>query len=710
MATSPFARLPQDQPITAVVEFGDRALPVLELYGPVDAARVEAAFGSIAARYPGEPAWTAGLESRRPGRHTLRFTGGTGGAEGTGGSVGEQDEFPLGALADLLTRGGRGSFGTRRLAATPLQRELLADADAHPAPGRQVEQAAWDWRGPLDVERFTAAWHSVFARESVLRTAFDDRAEPGLLVYDEARPQVVRLPHGSAEWHSLIEADRRTGIDPRRPAPLRVTLLGGGPAGSVRPPAARVLLTYHHALLDSWSVRLLVREFYRAYLAGGELPGGERRPDMTDYAAWLATRSTAAAEDYFTSTGAGGPAPVPPLFTATATRTAGRAEGRSRLRLTRQETARLARWAAQWGGSESIALEAVWTLLLYRAGRAEGPSPVRFATTATGRSIPFEGVERTPGALAGPLPRSVLVDPGATVPQLVSALRDHSLDQAAHEWVSAGQIHRWTGPPPPPADTLLTFEAPPRVLTELEAELAASGVEVEPPQTLGAHTAFPVTLIAHHDGGGRLVLTASYDQVRLPEITWLLAHAAVLLRELPQVADQHTTVGEALALLSGLVSGGAVRLPPADPADTTDPADSAGTAAAPAVLRRAAHADAGTVGLLEAPGVSRDFYDRLARAYEGPEELLLFGPVPAGGPQARAAARAVYDVLGPRATPGGGPAVAAFSGDGAAVCAVARLAVADGHRPLAVVLDGTGTDPGALARVLASAVGRRRRH
>lgn len=683
MTTSRFARLPQGEPIAVVVDLGRGPLPVLELHGPVETARVEAALDSIAARHPDAPAWTADLVSRGPGRHTLRLVD---------EADGERAEFPLGALADLLTHRGRGPFATRQVAATPLQRELLAGADAHPGPGRQVEQASWDWYGPLDVARFTAAWRSVSAHESVLRTAFDDRAEPGLVVHEEAEPEVVRLPHGSAEWTSVVEADRRRGIDPRRPAPLRVTLLGGGPAPDAGAPPARVLITYHHALLDSLSVRLLVHAFYRAYLAGGRLPGGERRPDMGDYAAWLAAQDTTAAEDFFSRADTGDAVSVPPLFAGTGHR----AEGRSRLRLTEEETARLTHWAAVWGGSESTALQAVWALLLYRAGRAEGPSRVRFATTATGRGILFEGVERTPGALAGPLPRSVLVDPDATVPRLIAALRDRCLDQAAYEWVTAGQVQAWSRRPLPPADTLLTFEAPPRALTGLEAELAACGITVEPPQTLGACTAFPVTLIAHHDVAGRLTLTASHDQARLGEITDLLAHAALLLRELPRGAGPDTTVGEVLALLSGL--GTAAASAPTGPGETGAP---------PTVLRRPARADAGTVGLLQAPGVSRVFYDRLAAAYPGPEELLLLDAVPVGGPRVEAAARAVYDVLGSRLRPGGGPSLAAFSGDGVAACAVARLAAADGHRALAVVLDAAGTEPDDLARTLASAVARR---
>ncbi|MFD8151490.1 condensation domain-containing protein [Streptomyces sp. NPDC059720] len=681
MTTSRFARLPQGEPIAVVVDLGRGPLPVVELHGPVGTDRVEAALDTIAARHPDAPACSADLVNRGPGRSTLRLVD---------EADGDRAEFPLGALADLLTHRGRGPLTTRQVAATPLQRELLAGADA--GLGHQVEQASWDWYGPLDVARFTAAWRSVSARESVLRTAFDDWAEPGLVVHEEAEPEIVRLAHGGAQWASVVEADRRRGIDPRRPAPLRVTLLGGGPAPDAGAPPARVLITYHHALLDSWSVRLLVHAFYRAYLAGGRLPGGERRPDMADYAAWLAAQDTTAAEDFFRRADDGDAVSVPPLFTGTGRRT----EGRSRLRLTEEETARLAHWAAVRGGSESTALQAVWAMLLYRAGRAEGPSLVRFATTATGRSILFEGVEHTPGALAGPLPRSVLVDPDATVPRLITALRDRCLDQVAYEHVTAGQVRAWSGRPHPPADTLLTFEAPPRTPAGTEAELAARGITVEPPQTLGACTAFPVTLIAHHDVAGRLVLTASHDQARLAEITDLLAHAALLLRELPRGAGPDTTVGEVLALLSGL--GTAAAPAPAAPQDR---------GARPAVLRRPARTDAGTVGLLHAPGVSRAFYDRLAAAYPGPEELLLFEAVPGSGPRAEAAVRAVYDVLGPRLRPGGGPSLAAFSGDGVAACAVARVAAAHGHRALAVVLDAAGREPDDLSRTLASAVARR---
>lgn len=506
------------------------APPFLELRGPLDTRRLEAALDRIAARRPDGPAWQHRLRPHGPGLHTLRLT------------MGAPGEFPAGLLADLLTDPPPAGRSVRAVAPSPLQRELLADADAHPGTGRQVEQLSWVWRGPLDLERFTAAWQSLVDRESALRSAFGDGPEPRIVVHDRVRAEVLRLPHSAEDWAAVVEHDRRRGLDPRRPGPLRVTVLGGGPAVSVTAPPTRILLTYHHALLDDWSAHLLLREFYRAYLADGTLPGGERRPDMGDYARWLAHQDIEPARAFWTDATPPSDATDSPLPAVPASAPVpdpvpgGTGTGRTRLRLTAAQTARLAAWAAGWGSTESGALQAVWALLLYRAAGSATAEPVRFSVTVSGRGILFEGAERLPGALRNPLPMSVVVDPRASVPELLALLRDRTLDMAAYEWVSAGQIRTWTGDraeAPGPAGSLVAFEGRPDGQDGLTRELAAQGIRVEPPETLGARTAFPVALVAHHDGDGGLVVTVSYDRTRFAGIGGVLEHAAFLLNELP---------------------------------------------------------------------------------------------------------------------------------------------------------------------------------
>ncbi|MGA5009337.1 condensation domain-containing protein [Streptomyces koyangensis] len=584
-------------------------------------------------------------------------------------------------LADRTVRPGPGRRGapSSTVAASPLQRELLADADAHPGTGRQIGQLAWTWHGRLDDARFTASWQSVFDHEAVLRSSFGAGTAPRVIVHDRVEAEVVRLSRTPSAWPDVLTGDRRRGLDPRSPGPLRVTLLEGpppaGPEDGPVPPT-RVLLTYHQALLDTWSVRLLLEEFYRAYVAGGTLPGGDRRPDLRDHAHWLAGQDLTAARDFWQRL-----APAPALAAAALPAgppaAPGAGTGRCRLRLDSAEASRLRTWAARWGATESGALQAVWALLLYRESGATGPAPVRFSVAVTGRGIPLDGVERLPGALCNPVPVSVEVDPAATVPDLLARLRDWAVDLAAYEWVSAGQIREWTGTGAETGDTapapgsLLVFDGRRASHDGLEPSLAALGVRVDPPETTGTATAFPVTLASHDAEGGGLVLTVDHDRARLADASGVLAHVARLLRELPDRADDVTTVARLLDAVSGATDPGAAFL-------TLRP----GTG--------------GVVCLVPSPDVPDSWYVRLARLYAGPEALILLHPAPEG-------TRAWYEALRPMADEGRLPALGAFSGGGAEAYELARLVAASGARPPAVVLGAGGG--GDLVREFARVLG-----
>ncbi|MEV0695860.1 condensation domain-containing protein [Streptomyces sp. NPDC050388] len=588
-------------------------------------------------------------------------------------------------LQELAEGAGAPSASARTVAASPLQRELLADAEAHPGTGRQIEQLSWTWHGPLDTARFAAAWQSVFDREAVLRSSFEDGPEPRIVIHDRVVSEVVRLAHSDACWSDVLTGDRRRGIDPRSPGPLRVTLLDGPPVDNVPVPPTRVLLTYHHALLDTWSVRLLLEEFYRAYLAGGTLPGGDRRPDVRDHADWLAGQDcTAAREFWLRAAPVPGAAPSVSAYASVSPAAEGPGTGRARQRLAPAEAARLSAWAARWGATESSALQAAWALLLYRATGAEGPMPVRFSVAVPGRGIPLAGVERLPGALRNPVPVSVDVDPGATVPELLTALRDRAIDLAPYEWVSAGQIHGWTGTgrtgpadAARTADSLLVFESQLDPHDALEPSLAALGIRMEAPETTGATTAFPITLVSHRDEAGGLVLTADHDRTRLADATGVLAHCVRLLRELPERADDFTTIARFFDALP----------------EATDPGSAFIT------LRPGT---GGVICLVPSPGIPWSWYARLSRLYAGPEALILLRPAPEG-------ARAWYEALRPVADEGLLLALGAFSGGGAGAYETARLVAADGGRPPLVVLTvGAGSDDSVrgLALLLDGAVRR----
>ncbi|MER5950770.1 condensation domain-containing protein [Streptomyces sp. NPDC001904] len=445
------------------------------------------------------------------------------------------------------------------VALPPHQQLLLLDALAHRGTGRYVEQLYWQWHGPLDTDRFTAAWQSVAACETVLRAAFDlDELEhsPRIVVHDHVRVEVARHPHDTVDWDALLERDRLRGFDLREPGLLRATLLdepGRTATGTPAPPSTRVLLTFHHVLLDSWSVSVLLQEFYRAYLADGVLAGRERRPDFRDHARWLAGQDTAAARAFWTTALPAGKPALRPGLPAPATGLPG--WGRARELLGPDAAGRLRTWATAHAATESVALQAVWALLLYRAAGAGTPAPVGFGVVVSGRGIALDSVERLPGLLMNALPMVVRVDPRRPLLRLLADLRDRALDMACYEWVSVDLVHHWSGRPAGEKlfDSLVAFEHRPQLPGTLAAALAAQDIHLDAPHRTGAPQPFPLTLLATAEPDGSLLLTAVHDRARVTDTDArrLVQLCARLLRELPHTAGRSTTAGDVLATITG---------------------------------------------------------------------------------------------------------------------------------------------------------------
>ncbi|MFF9899267.1 condensation domain-containing protein [Streptomyces longispororuber] len=698
--------------------------PTLDLHGLLDPVLLEAALAHLATAAPGART-RPHIRRHGPAHHTLSLEGG----------------YPLGALADLLSTPhpapDRANWPhlPQYSEPTALQQHLLADIAAH--PHHQVAQLTWRWHGPLDTARFTAAWQAVFDRESVLRTAIvpGPGLRPRLAVHAHARPAVQRHPHTALTRQALAEHERRHGFDPTRPGLLRAALLDGAP----QPPAAghgptaptEVLLTYHRALLDAWSVRVLLRAFYRAYLTG-TLPGGERRPDLRDYQRWLTAQDTRAAQDLWTTRTpppapsappAPGPAlarPAPPAARGPRAPGPGRRParpaagparqrtGRTRARLTRAEAARLTTWAARQGVGDSTVLHAVWAMLLHHIHHPGRRGPVRFAITFPGRTIALENITRIPGPFATALPLSVDLDPATTVRALLHQIRDQNLDTAAYEWLSPAQIQQWTQHPAPA--TVLTFEPQQRAGEDLAARLAAHGIRVEEPEATAEPTAHPLSVLARHDHLGCLVLTAAHDRRHLhdDQAAALLAHTARLLRHLPLTATKNTTVAQVLAHLSPAPRTPAPHgpratgcLPRLAPAPTPAPRLEA--------LRPARHPDAATLCLITTPGTPHHCHTDLLHHYSGPQALTALHPGTATLTQCLHALRA-HTGEHPEV------ALAAYFGAGALAYDLARHLRAPGRRPPLVVL-GAGCRPGTerpceqavgdLAQALATALATR---
>ena len=130
---------------------------------------------------------------------------------------------------------------------------------------RSVELA-----GVLDLPALRATVATVAARHPALRTGFDlasyseplqlvwRRVELPFAVVDLRRLPPARLPEAAA---AAVAADRRRHFTPEDMPLWRLTVM------PLAPGRFRLSLAEHHAILDGWSVALLLAELFETYLA-----------------------------------------------------------------------------------------------------------------------------------------------------------------------------------------------------------------------------------------------------------------------------------------------------------------------------------------------------------------------------------------------------------------------------------------------------------
>ncbi|HYL97475.1 MAG TPA: amino acid adenylation domain-containing protein, partial [Blastocatellia bacterium] len=175
---------------------------------------------------------------------------------------------------------------------SPMQHGMLFHTLYDQKAGTYCTQIECTLNGALDVRSFELAWQMLVAREPVLRTAFEWELPGGpVQIAQKEAPFEISL----LDWQQVSEVDTRQrlddylaqdrirGFDLRRAPLMRIALIRTAPSEH------HFVWSFHHLLLDGWSVGLIADELFEAYgaIAKGRSPRFEDRRPFADYIAWL---------------------------------------------------------------------------------------------------------------------------------------------------------------------------------------------------------------------------------------------------------------------------------------------------------------------------------------------------------------------------------------------------------------------------------------
>ncbi|MFF8996860.1 non-ribosomal peptide synthase/polyketide synthase [Streptomyces achromogenes] len=428
---------------------------------------------------------------------------------GAGGRT--PSDFPLAPLdqaaVDRLV--GDGSGVTDVYPLTPTQAGMVMHGLDEAEHGLYVEQITFVADGAHDPATLADAWRHVVDRTPVLRTSV---ALHGVPVPLQIVHRHVSLPVTEHDWSALpaerhaaelerlLADERARGLALDRAPLLRLALVRLGPD------AVRVVWTFHHVLLDGWSVFHVLSDVMTAHaaLTRGEPPRLPERRPFADYAAWLAARDTAAAEEHWRDALAGLAAPTPLPYDR---RPAPDATARSGTWLSRRldsgRTRSLAEFARRHRLTLNTLVQGAWALLL---ARWSGEREVCFGTTVSGRPAQLPGADTITGLFITTLPARTEVDGTARSASWLRALQEARSEDRRHDHLPLSALHSCTQLPPgtPLFDSLVVFENYPVG----DTTAGAHGLALRDLDAREA-TNYPLTVVV--SPGDRLTVELGYD-------------------------------------------------------------------------------------------------------------------------------------------------------------------------------------------------------
>ena len=417
---------------------------------------------------------------------------------------------------------------------SPMQQGILFHSVYEPDADLYAGQVTYTLAGTLDADALARAWQHLVGEHTALRTSFvwEGLNEPLQLVHGHASAALERhdwralaADEQTRRLASLCAAERQRGFKLGALPLVRLALV------RLDDDTAQLVGTYHHILLDGWSLSVLLAELlaaYEAFAQGREITDRRARP-YRDYIAWQRRQDAESARAFWRETLKGFTAPTPlAIARADAAAAEDAAEsGRRQLRLSAKLTAALRERARERRLTLNTLVQGAWAVLLSRYSREED---VLFGATMSGRAPALAGVDEMVGLFINTLPVRVRVPAEAALLDWLKGLQLNLARLRAYEYSPLVEVQGWSDVPrgTPLFESLVVFENFPAEAGTLRERAGLRLGEAHSYE----RTNYPLTIIAVP--GAELSFEALYAAGRFDAaaVERLLGHLQTILESM----------------------------------------------------------------------------------------------------------------------------------------------------------------------------------
>ncbi|MGE5499289.1 MAG: condensation domain-containing protein, partial [Syntrophothermus sp.] len=413
---------------------------------------------------------------------------------------------------------------------SPMQQGMYFHHQFTPGKGMYVEQLCCQLKGPMNTDAFRNSWQQLVNRYTILRTSFVSSGlkEPLQIVHRNVAVSLQQLDWSDRDNSKVMSDisefqtnDQLRDFDLSIPSPMRLTLI------KVSEDVNIFIWTYHHILLDGWSVPILLNElfsFYRSLCQGINPEFTPVRP-YRDYIVWLKKQNLGEASAYWREYMKGYENQLPLFFDKLSGKLSANDEEYDQIEFELPEsfTSELLKFAGKESITINTCLQGAWALLMSRYKEC---NDIVFGATVSGRPTELKDAENMIGLFINTLPVRIRLNDTTQVTEWLKQIQRDQVESRKYEFSSLSEIRKFYDMPSdsPVFESILVFEnySVPEMMT---------GIEDFEIKEIGSHdeTNFPLTLVAGLSE--RLMLRMVYSRTRFDKvyIENMLQHIASLL-------------------------------------------------------------------------------------------------------------------------------------------------------------------------------------
>ena len=322
----------------------------------------------------------------------------------------------------------------------------------------------WRLEGAIDIAAFERAWQQVIDRHTSLRTSFhwEGLGEPVQIVHHDVKAHLETEDwEGDTEatqeqkLDAFLAADQARRFDFTDPPLMRLTLI------RLNAEDHHFIWSFHHAIIDGWSVPLVLKEVFAVYDAERNLTTIDLEPPrpFSDYIDWLGRQDKTAAEGFWRGllTGFSAPTALPGARVQQLALTSTPEYEEILARIPAGTVSSLRRLAQDSRLTLNTVIQGIWALLL---SRYSGDNDVVFGATTSGRPATMPGVGSMIGLFLNTLPVRARIEPQAELLAWLKELQVVQLEVRNYEFASLVEVQGWSDVPrgTPMFGSLLAFE------------------------------------------------------------------------------------------------------------------------------------------------------------------------------------------------------------------------------------------------------------